>query len=187
MIGHCDIRDRRAFRSAITQPTAAAGTAINAGSSPYAIATPTKAASSRPTRNSTRPTNFARRRPSPCSRESKRASKRVVWFGMAMSKDQVERRGVAPTLIEDALSQSLTPSLAQQRRDRASCSNRLSDRHSTALSHGQASRTHRFRSTVVFKLAESALECHRSRCQRDCVRAPNILPLNRVWRNEGTA
>ena len=54
----------------------------------------------------------------------------------------------------------------------------LLGRFSTPLPHGQANRTHWSRSTVVFKFAESALECHRFRRQRDCVSTPNIFPFN---------
>jgi hypothetical protein len=54
----------------------------------------------------------------------------------------------------------------------------LLDRFSTPLPHRQASLTHWSRSAVVFKFAKSALKCHRFRCQRDCVSAPNILPFN---------
>lgn len=54
----------------------------------------------------------------------------------------------------------------------------LLGRHSTPLTFRETSRTHRIRSTVVCKFAESALKCHRSRSQRDCVSAPNILPFN---------
>ena len=41
------------------------------------------------------------------------------------SNDQVERRAGAPALIEDALSQSSTPSLAHRRFDTRVRSNRL--------------------------------------------------------------